>query len=101
LGASTATTFRRIVLPIIFPAFMYGFIYIFMRTMVTLSAVIFIIFPGCMLVSILIFNAGAYGELGIACAATLKLIAVVAASLAILQALSKWTGLGITAKGGA
>jgi len=101
LGASTATTFRRIVLPIIFPAFMYGFLYIFMRTMVTLSAVIFIIFPGCMLISILIFNAGAYGELGIACAATLKLIAVVATSLAILQALSKRTGLGITAKGGA
>jgi len=101
LGASTMTTFRRIVLPIIFPAFMYGFIYIFMRTMVTLSAVIFIIFPGCMLVSILIFNAGAYGELGIACAATLKLIAVVAASLAILQALSKRTGLGIIAGGGA
>jgi len=51
-GASTITTFRRLVLPIIFPAFMYGFIYVFMRTMVTLSAMIFLIFPRCMLVLI-------------------------------------------------
>lgn len=99
LGASTATTFRRVVFPIIFPAFMSGFMYIFMRTMITLSAVIFLISPGYFLASIFIFEAGTYAELGLACATTLKLIAVVGASLAVIHYLNKWTGLSATMRG--
>ncbi len=99
LGASTATTFRRIVLPIIFPAFVYGFIFVFMRAMISLSAVIFLVTPGCSLAAVSIFNAANWGRVGLASALTLKLIVVVAASLAILQALSKWTGLSVTRKG--
>jgi len=98
LGASTITTFRRIVLPIILPAFIYGFIYVFMRAMISLSAVIFLVTPGCPLAAVDIFNAANWGETGLASALTLKLIVVVAASLAILQALSKWTGLSVTRK---
>jgi len=99
LGASTATTFRRIVLPIIFPAFMYGFMYVFMRAMIGLSAVIFIASPGYPLASIYIFDAATYGQLGVACATTLKLIIIVSACLALMQFLSKWTGLSVTRKG--
>jgi len=96
LGASTVTTFRRIVLPIIFPAFMYGLIYVFMRTMITLSAVIFLISPGFPLASVYIFNAATWGDAGVACATTLKLIVVVVACLTILQLSSRWTGLSVT-----
>jgi iron(III) transport system permease protein len=96
LGANTATTFRRIVFPIIFPAFIYGFLYGFMRTMVTLSAVIFLASPKTYLASIFIFDSGTFGELGVACATSLKLIVIVGIALAVLQVLSKWTGLSVT-----
>jgi len=100
LGASTAKTFKKIVLPIIFPAFMYGFLYLFMRTMITLSSVIFLAATGTYLVSIFIFDAAAHGEVGLACATSLKLIVIVAVCLAALQVLSRWTGLSVTKKGG-
>ena len=100
LGASTATTFQRIVLPIIFPAFMYGFMYVFMTTMVSLSAVVFLVSPGRELASVFIFQWANYGYIGLASATTYKLIAIVGASLAVIQALSKWTGLSATVGGG-
>lgn len=100
LGASTATTFRRVVLPIIFPAFMYGFMYVFMTTMVSLSAVVFLVSPGQDLASVFIFQWASYGYIGLASATTYKLIAIVGASLAVIQALSRWTGLSPTAGGG-
>jgi len=93
LGASAAATFRRIVLPIIFPAFIYGFMFVFMTTMVSISAVIFLISPGYPLASIYIFNSASWGYIGLASATTLKLVAVVAICLTILQVLSKRTGL--------
>jgi len=93
LGASAATTFRRIVLPIIFPAFIYGFMFVFMTTMVSISAVIFLISPGYPLASIYIFNSASWGYIGLASATTLKLVAVVAICLTTLQFLSKRTGL--------
>lgn len=93
LGAGTATTFRRIVLPIIFPAFIYGFMFVFMTTMVSLSAIIFLISPGYRLASIYIFDSASWGYIGLACATTLKLIAVVAICLAIVQVLSRRSGL--------
>ena len=52
-----------------------------------------------MYASVDIFNAGTYGELGIACAATLKLIAVVSTCLAVIQFSSGWTGLSVTREG--
>jgi iron(III) transport system permease protein len=100
LGASTATTFRRIVLPIVFPAFMYGFMYVFMTSMVSLSAVVFLVSPGQNLASVFIFQWANYGYIGLASATTYRLIAIVGASLAIIQALSRWTGLRPTAAGG-
>jgi iron(III) transport system permease protein len=101
LGASTAHTFRKVVFPIIFPAFMYGFLYLFMRTMVTLSSVIFLAAPGYDLASIFIYDSAIWGNLGLACATTMKLIIVCGLCLLVLQVLSKWTGLSVTRSGGA
>jgi len=98
LGASTLTTFRRIVLPIIFPAFMYGFMYVLMRTMIGLAAVIFLVSPGYPLAAIYIFDAATWGKMGLASATTLKVVIAEAVCLAIIQYLSKWTGLSVTRK---
>ncbi|MFH1930950.1 MAG: iron ABC transporter permease [Pseudomonadota bacterium] len=99
LGASTMTTFRRIVLPIIFPAAMYGFIYVFMTTMVSLSAVVFLTSPGSPLAAVFIFQWAQYGYIGLASATVVKLIVIVGICLAIIQYMSRWTGLSITRKG--
>jgi len=99
LGASTLTTFRRIVLPIIFPALMYGFMYVFMRTMISLSIVVFLVSPGNNLASIYIFETTMLGKVGLACATTVKLMLVVGACLALLQFSSKWTGLSAIRRG--
>ena len=99
LGASTVTTFKRIVLPIIFPAFIYGFIYVLMRTMIGLSSMIFLVRPGYPLAAIFIFDAASFGQLGVACATTLKLMVIEGACLLLLLISSKWTGLSITKKG--
>jgi len=99
LGASTITTFRRIVLPIIFPAFMYGFMYVFIMAMIGLAAVVFLITPGTQLASVFIFNAAIWGQMGLACATTLKLVLIVGAVFAAIQYLSGWTGLSATRKG--
>ena len=99
LGASTITTFRRIVLPIIFPAAMYGFIYVFMTTMVSLSAVVFLTSPGSPLASVFIFQWANYGYIGLASATTVKVIVIVAICVAIIQYMSRWTGLSITRRG--
>jgi len=98
LGAGIITTFRRIVFPIIFPAFIYGFLYVFIRTMKTLSALIFLVSPGNPMFSIYIFDKTYDGELGRASAASLKLMVIVGACVALLQYLSKWTGLSVTRK---
>ncbi|MEK7244381.1 MAG: ABC transporter permease subunit, partial [Thermodesulfobacteriota bacterium] len=94
LGASFLTTFYRIVLPIMFPAFIAGFIYTFMTAIVSLSAVVFLVSPGFELAAVKIFDAAVYGEIGIASATTMKLVLIVTLCMAILNYVSKKTRLG-------
>ena len=101
LGASTATTFRRIVLPIIIHAVMYGFLYVFVTSMISLSAVVFLVSPTYQLASVFLFQWALFGYFGLACGTAVKIVLIVGACLAFLQYSSKWTGLSITAKGGA
>lgn len=101
MGATFLTTFRRIVLPIMFPAFIAGFIYTFMTTMVSLSAVVFLVSPGYELAAVTIFDAAAYGKIGLASATTLKMIMVVILCMITLNLLTKFTNLDIEHKGGA
>ncbi|MHB8771976.1 MAG: ABC transporter permease [Syntrophales bacterium] len=94
LGASFLTTFFRIVLPIMFPAFIAGFIYTFMTAIVSLSAVVFLVSPGFQLAAVKIFDAAVYGEIGIASATTIKLVLIVMGCVAILNYITKKTRLG-------
>jgi iron(III) transport system permease protein len=94
MGASFLTTFYRVVLPIMFPAFIAGFIYTFMTAIVSLSAVVFLVSPGFDLASVKIFDAAIYGEIGIASATTMKLVLIVTFCMLILNFISKKTRLG-------
>jgi len=101
MGAAFVTTFSRIVLPILFPAFIAGFLYTFMTTMVSLSAVVFLVSPGYELAAVTIFDAAIYGKLGLASATTVKMVGVVIICMIILNLLIKYTHLNIEPKGGA
>ena len=94
LGAGFLTTFFRIVLPIMFPAFIAGFLYTFMTAIVSLSAVVFLVSPGFELAAVKIFDAAVYGEIGIASATTMKLVLIVMICMIILNFISKKTRLG-------
>jgi iron(III) transport system permease protein len=100
LGANFMTTFYKIVLPIMFPAFIAGFIYTFMTTIVSLSAVVFLVSPGFELAAVKIFDAAAYGEIGIASATTMKLVLIVVICMVVLNFLSKKTGFDLSQKKG-
>ena len=68
-----------------------GFVYTFMVGMIAVSAVIFLITPGNNLASLYILAVAEEGFLGMACAISIMLILVVAASLGALKLLSKYT----------
>jgi len=84
LGANQATTFRRIVLPLIKPAFLAGLIYSFARSMTAISAVIFLTTPSTRIMTAQILNetdAARYGE---AFAYSVLLIVIVLAAIGLL-----------------
>jgi iron(III) transport system permease protein len=93
LGAAVLTTFRRIVLPLMSSAFAAGFLFTFMQSMISLSAAIFLVAPGQLLASVYIFNRARDGDMGIACAMSVILIASVAVCLWGLSLLAKRSGM--------
>ncbi len=95
MGANAFRVYTRIILPIISSAFVAGFIYTFMVGMIAVSAVIFLISPGNNLVALYILAVAETGFLGMACALSLMLIAVVLACLGVLNLLSRYTGIKV------
>ena len=98
LGADFITIFFKVILPIMFSAFIAGFIYTFMTTMMSLSSVIFLVTPGFDLAAVYIYLTAQLGELGLASAATVKMILIVVVCFASLKLLAKKTGLGVIEK---
>jgi len=82
-----------------FPAFIAGFIYTFMTSIVSLSAVVFLVSPGFDLAAVKIFDAAVYGEIGIASATTMKLVVIVIVCMVTLNFLSKTKRFVSTQKG--
>ncbi len=64
LGADNATTFRKITLPLIRPAFLTGLVYSFARSMTSLSAVIFLSTPYAKIMTAQILNETDAGRFG-------------------------------------
>ncbi len=92
LGGRYLTTFRRVAFPLMFSSFVAGFLYVFMFSMVNVSAPILLIAPGKMLAAVYIFQMANLGIMGIACASALFLIIAVLISLAVLTFITRKLG---------
>ena len=92
LGGRFFATFRRVAFPLMFTAFVAGFLYVFMFSMVNVSAPILLIAAGKMLASVYIFQMANLGIMGIACASALYLILAVVISLVILRFVTRKLG---------
>jgi iron(III) transport system permease protein len=64
LRADVPATLRRVVLPLVLPALLTGFIYCFVRAVTAVSQVIFLVSPGHDLATVLLLSWAEYGHLG-------------------------------------
>jgi len=77
LGAGTATTFRRVLLPLILPAFFTGLSVVFIRSMTAISATIFLVSINWTLITVRILENMTELSLGPAAAFSVFVIVVV------------------------
>jgi iron(III) transport system permease protein len=77
LGASTTTTFRRVTLPLVLPAFFAGLGVVFIRSMTAISATIFLVSIGWTLVTVRILENITELSLGPAAAYSVVVVAIV------------------------
>jgi len=77
LGASWLTTFRKIVLPLMKPAFIAGITFAFIRAITELTSTIFLVTPKWRVMAVDIFNMVESGALGAAAAMSTLLMAIV------------------------
>jgi iron(III) transport system permease protein len=87
LGAGAVRTFTRVVLPLLSGTAFSIFIYFFVNGMVTVSAVIFLIYPGFNLGSVAILAQVENGYPGVACALGTIILAIVIGAVLLLRAL--------------
>jgi iron(III) transport system permease protein len=84
LRADAPATLRRVVLPLVLPALLTGFIYCFVRGVTAVSQVIFLVSPGHDLATVLLLSWAEYGHLGRG--AALASVLVLLLALVILPA---------------
>ncbi len=77
LGASSATTFRRVTLPLIVPAFFAGLGIVFIRSMTAISATIFLVSIGWTLITVKILENMTELSLGPAAAYSVLVVVIV------------------------
>ena len=94
LGSGSATTFRRITLPMIAPAFFSGLVYSFVKAMTAISAVIFVVSGKWNLITIAILGFVDNSQYAQAAAMSLMLIVIVLIALGIIQILVNRIGRG-------
>jgi iron(III) transport system permease protein len=87
LGAGAVRTFTRVILPLLTGTAFSIFIYFFVNGMVTVSAVIFLIYPGFNLGSVAILAQVENGYPGVACALGTIILAIVIGAVLLLRAL--------------
>jgi iron(III) transport system permease protein len=86
LGARSATTLRRVVLPLLRPAIVASLVYSFVRAMTAVSAVIFLVTAEYNMATAYIVGRVEAGEFGIAIAYSCVLIAIMLAVIGLIQA---------------
>ncbi|MFO7546210.1 MAG: iron ABC transporter permease [Trueperaceae bacterium] len=87
LGADGVTTFRKITLPLIAPAFFSGLVFAFVRAMTAISAAIFLVSANWNLMTVQILNEVGSGRLGVAAAFSMVLLGIVLVAVGIINAL--------------
>jgi iron(III) transport system permease protein len=87
LGAGSVRTFMKVVLPLLTGTIFSIFVYFFINGMVTVSAVIFLIYPGFNLGSVAILAQVENGYPGVACALGTIILAIVIGTVLLLRAL--------------
>lgn len=85
LGAGSFRTIQKIVFPLLKSSFFSIFIYTFMKSLTTLSTVIFLVYPGCSVASVSIINMVESGMWGNAAALAFCLIAISVILLILLR----------------
>ena len=85
LGAKSGTTFRRITLPLILPAFFAGLGVVFIRSMTAISATIFLISINWTLITVRILEKMTELELGVAAAFSILVVVIVFAVIAAIS----------------
>jgi len=99
LRAGTATTLRRVVLPLLKPALVAALVYSFVRSMTTVSAVIFLVTAENELATTYIIGRVGNGDYGVALAYCTVLIAAMSLATALIQWLVGERKLGRRAMG--
>jgi iron(III) transport system permease protein len=84
LGAGSATTFRRVTLPLIVPAFFAGLGVVFIRSMTAISATIFLVSIGWTLITVKILENITELSLGPAAAFSVFVVVVVFVVIALI-----------------
>jgi iron(III) transport system permease protein len=84
LGASSGTTFRRVTLPLIIPAFFAGLGVVFIRSMTAISATIFLVSIGWTLITVRILENMTELSLGPAAAFSVFVVVVVFVVIALI-----------------
>ncbi|HMH54256.1 MAG TPA: ABC transporter permease subunit [Candidatus Acidoferrum sp.] len=87
LGAGSVRTFTKVVLPLLTGTAFSIFVYFFVNGMVTVSAVIFLIYPGFNLGSVAILAQVENGYPGVACALGTIILAIVIGTVLVLRRL--------------
>lgn len=92
LGATTLTTFRKVTLPLIAPAFFSGLVYAFVRAMTAISAAIFLVSANWNLMTVQILNQVGSGRLGVSAAFSVVVIVIVLIAIGVISfAVGRWS----------
>jgi iron(III) transport system permease protein len=94
LGANSAATFRRVILPLLKPAILAALVYSFVRAMTAISAVIFLVSAEYDMATSYIIGRVENNDYGLAIAYSNTLILVMLAAIVLLQLLVGKTDIG-------
>jgi iron(III) transport system permease protein len=87
LGADARTTFSRITMPMIVPAYFSGLVFAFVRAMTAISAAIFLVSSRWNLMTVQIMAQVESGRLGAAAAFSVILVAIIFAAIFLIRGL--------------
>lgn len=89
LGADARTTFSRVTLPMIVPAYFSGLVFAFVRAMTAISAAIFLVSSRWNLMTVQIMAQVESGRLGAAAAFSVILVLIIFGAIFLIRALLK------------